>query len=143
MACEAPYRFQWATTAKEMTTRPDVTPSCEKCGTVMTWEHKGGSKYWRWRCARCRFLSAAHGLTAADYDQLVTAQDGSCAICGTTGDLVIDHDHSCCKDGKSCTQCRRGLLCNACNRMLGFGKDDVRIIASAVSYLLGSRLSAD
>lgn len=126
-----------------MTDRPDVKPTCDKCGSVMHWEHKGGHKSWRWRCGRCRFLSAAHGLTSADFDQMVAAQDGSCAICGATGDLVIDHDHSCCKDGKSCTQCRRGLLCNACNRMLGFGKDDVRIIAAAVSYLLGSRLSTD
>jgi hypothetical protein len=51
------------------------------------------------------------GLTQADYDRLLAAQGGVCAICERppkTRRLHVDHDH---KSGKV-----RGLLCFTCNR---------------------------
>jgi len=53
------------------------------------------------------------GLSLEDYDALLVAQGGGCAICGTTPKsrrLHVDHDH---KTGKV-----RGLLCMRCNRAL-------------------------
>jgi hypothetical protein len=50
-----------------------------------------------------------------------------CIICGDSGPLVIDHDHS---TGKV-----RGMLCNHCNRGLGHFRDDPELLTFAAEYL--------
>jgi hypothetical protein len=58
------------------------------------------------------------------------AQDGKCYLCGdpltpeVTRAVHLDHDHSCCRLGRSCAKCRRGLACRACNALIGHAKDD-------------------
>lgn len=57
--------------------------------------------------------AAELGVTDEEYDRLLAAQDGVCAICGNppkTRRLHVDHDHK--------TGAVRGLLCWPCNRML-------------------------
>ena len=57
--------------------------------------------------------AAQLGVTSADYDRMLAAQGGVCAICGSppkTRRLHVDHDHA---TGKV-----RGLLCHRCNRAL-------------------------
>ena len=57
--------------------------------------------------------AAQLGVTDAEYDRLLSAQGGGCAICGNppkTRRLHVDHDH---KTGRV-----RGLLCHRCNRAL-------------------------
>src|SRR5437667_108661 len=57
--------------------------------------------------------AAQLGVTDAEYDRLLAAQGGGCAICGNppkTRRLHADHDH---KTGHV-----RGLLCHRCNRAL-------------------------
>jgi hypothetical protein len=63
-------------------------------------------------------------------------QDGLCAICGSkeipakSGQqrrLSIDHDHE--------TGRIRGLLCSKCNTGLGFFRDNIRFLRSAIRYL--------
>ena len=106
----------------------------------MIWENKrrqGAKAAYRWRCGRCRYLRASHGLRHNEYRDLVDAQEWVCAVCGHEDTLVIDHDHSCCKAGKSCQKCRRGLLCNTCNRMLGLGLDDPIVLLNGFLYLSG------
>ena len=45
----------------------------------------------------------------------------SCAVCGSTQRLCVDHDHACCprKVRGGCDSCRRGVLCQTCNVTLG------------------------
>ena len=67
-----------------------------------------------------------------DYDKYWDAQDGECAICGTTENVMgkafaVDHDHE--------TGQARGLLCNPCNIGLGCFKDDPQRLSDALEYL--------
>ena len=56
-------------------------------------------------------------------------QDGLCGICRKSGDktLHVDHDHD--------TGAIRGLLCDLCNRGLGYFKDSSKITEFATNYL--------
>ena len=60
----------------------------------------------------------------------------NCEICkvelvrGTKTDpkrACVDHDHS--------TGEIRGVLCDTCNKMIGYAKDDVRVLYAAIKYL--------
>jgi Recombination endonuclease VII len=67
----------------------------------------------------------AYGLTLEQYDALVVAHDGSCAICGRQPEqLVVDHDHA--------TGAVRGMLCHQCNLGLGLLE---RHLEAAMRYL--------
>jgi hypothetical protein len=74
-----------------------------------------------------------YGLTETDYILMLHEQDGGCAICGATeGDsskknLCVDHDHN---TGKV-----RGLLCTACNHVIGRFEDDVNRLRRAADYI--------
>ena len=71
-----------------------------------------------------------YGITQAEFDALLAAQSGRCAICGTDlhpGKWAIDHDHE--------TGRVRGILCRSCNIMLGLAMDDQSILAKAIKYL--------
>jgi hypothetical protein len=84
------------------------------------------------RDKRRRFLLRLYGITPADYDQLLAAQNGGCAICGEAPAagkrLVVDHDH---KTGRV-----RGLLCDKHNRALGALNDDPALVLAALYHLL-------
>ena len=75
-------------------------------------------------------------MTIAEYDAKLTAQDGVCAICGNAPDpngvrasskLHVDHDHE--------TGHNRDLICNNCNRGLGYFKDDPALMQAAAKYV--------
>ena len=61
-------------------------------------------------------LRRYYGLTSNEYEALVVAQNGQCAICGETPRkakirmLQVDHNHL--------TEKPRGLLCQQCNQAL-------------------------
>jgi hypothetical protein len=75
------------------------------------------------------------GWTVEAYQEAHDRQDGLCAICGrpygggarAASRLHADHDH---KTGK-----RRGLLCNNCNRGIGYFEDDPALLAAAIEYV--------
>jgi len=74
-----------------------------------------------------------YGITDDEYRAWLDAQGGVCAICGngeTSKDgrpLSVDHDHG--------TGRIRGLLCNRCNPMIGYARDDIAILQAAIEYL--------
>jgi len=77
-------------------------------------------------------LRYKYGITLADYDEMLEAQSGGCAICGKTSEengkrLCVDHDHE--------TDEVRGLLCDACNRGIGYLCDDSETCRQAMLYL--------
>lgn len=85
------------------------------------------------RDARARWLKRKYGLSLADMDRLIIAQQGRCAICcrpfgPARKDLEhIDHCHT---TGKI-----RGLLCHQCNSGIGNFKDAPRLMLAAIAYL--------
>lgn len=85
---------------------------------------------------------ARYRMTEADYQELLTAQGGVCAICKRPPDpngkrLRVDHDQACCRKPKdTCGLCTRGLLCDMCNRGLGYFGDASPTVAIALDYLL-------
>lgn len=68
-----------------------------------------------------------YGLTFDEYEKLETKQEKKCAICKAEVDLVIDHCHNSLEV--------RGLLCSSCNSGLGFFRDDIEALYSAIEYL--------
>lgn len=72
------------------------------------------------------------GLSVADYESLLEAQGGVCAICyhpPKVRRLNADHLHA--------TGEVRGLLCHSCNRRLWVGAN-VRWLCAAITYLQGA-----
>ncbi len=75
-----------------------------------------------------------HGLTVLQYQGMVAAQGGGCAICGSTQPrmrgakrLYIDHCHT--------TDRVRGALCFRCNSLLGFADESPLTLRRAADYL--------
>lgn len=73
------------------------------------------------------------GITPAEYDRMLAAQNGGCAICGvdTPGGrgkhFHVDHDHA--------TNRVRALLCTRCNTGIGSFGESTRLLRLAISYL--------
>lgn len=73
-----------------------------------------------------------YGITVGQYNEMVAAQHGVCAICGKPPKdggrrLSIDHCHE--------TNVIRGLLCDAHNIGLGMFHDSITELQSAIDYL--------
>ena len=81
-------------------------------------------------------LSRFFGITVEHYNELLAAQNGTCALCDVTHDfdakgkpqsLAVDHDHT--------TFEIRGLLCRHHNMMLGHAKDNPDVLRKGADYL--------
>lgn len=94
--------------------------------------------------SREAILRKYKNITREEYEKLLEYHNNKCGICnreetriarkdGTASPLSIDHDH---KTGKI-----RGLLCNQCNRALGFFEDSISSLTNAIDYL--KRTSSD
>lgn len=79
----------------------------------------------------------ALGVSDAEYERLLAAQGGGCAICGATPKtrrLHVDHDHK--------TGAVRGLLCHRCNRALPTWIGPVWLYEAAFYLTFGPRKRA-
>lgn len=79
---------------------------------------------------RSAHLLETYGLTEDEYQAILDAQRGCCAICGGARkyNLQVDHCHR--------TEAVRGLLCKACNKgILRSARDNPETLRSAANYL--------
>ncbi len=77
-------------------------------------------------------LKKDYGLTVEQYEEMLCAQDGRCAVCRKPDRvrLSVDHDHN---NGKV-----RGLLCRKCNTALGLLGDDLPLVEALLNYVRGA-----
>lgn len=95
----------------------------------------------RQRRQRVERTGKRQGLTPLQVQQVLTAQQGACALClRPLGDaFVIDHDHALAEvHGHDplvgCPRCFRGALCHDCNGWLRGFRDDPTFLRRAAAY---------
>lgn len=134
-------------TKKEDKRGPNVHRKyCYDCDGVKIWESLNVDRatFLRKRWARlnpekakARYkrhrLKKMYGLTPRELKRLKKKQKNRCAICGQKfngrwNSPNIDHKH-----GKEGTH--RGLLCVTCNLLIGYCKENIKILRKAASYL--------
>jgi len=75
-------------------------------------------------------MQCQHGIDESQIAWLFHESAGKCQLChkvfGPT-DAIIDHCH---RSGRV-----RGLICHACNALLGFARDDPETLNAAIQYL--------
>lgn len=89
-------------------------------------------------CANSRAykLKSNYGITPEEYNKMLVDQNERCAICDrdktqlpeAQQKLYVDHCH---KTGKV-----RKLLCYGCNSAIGFFKENIESLKSAINYLI-------
>lgn len=113
--------------------------------TQFTVDHRLAARRW--------YLKDKYGITLEQYAWLSARQEHKCALClqpetqrrrqDRTGIvrvvdyLGVDHDHSCGRHvpAKACRWCIRGLLCDDCNRLLGFAERKPAVAVRFSDYL--------
>ncbi len=74
-------------------------------------------------------LRRTFGMTFEDYNDILAAQDGGCAICGEQPadgrSMHVDH----------VAESVRGVLCVRCNNAIGQLKDDPELMLRAAEYV--------
>lgn len=71
-----------------------------------------------------------HPERSVEFEEMMAAQEGRCAICGAPDPRHLDHDRR--------TGWVRGILCFNCNGGLGQFRDSPELLAEAVMYLKGN-----
>lgn len=115
-------------------------PSCKFC------QRSRWAKESRGRNRSDYFIKLRYNLSLPEWDAIFDAQDGKCAICGTTepggrhNTFHVDHNHSCCDGPQSCGECVRGLLCSRCNLAISKLDEKPEVLRSAADYLERNRM---
>jgi Recombination endonuclease VII len=79
---------------------------------------------------RAKVRENTYGITEGQFDDMLQAQGGACAICGKTPESKGHHVDHCHRTGAI-----RGVLCDLCNRGLGFFKDSSEALRMAAQYI--------
>ena len=111
--------------------KPGFQPRCKPCAAEDTrlWNIKNKET------SRERYLQRQYGISESEYNARLLAQNNRCILCskefsdGPFGpdSPVVDHCHA---HGHV-----RGILCNECNRGLGYFRDNINALQNAVHYL--------
>lgn len=112
-----------------------IRPHCIECRKA--YENKSHHKHkhkrpYNYEDDKNRKLLKEYGISYAEYLTMLEAQNGGCAICGTTstGNRKAFHVDHCHITGKV-----RGLLCGNCNSGIGNLRDDIGLLKRAIEYL--------
>ena len=83
-------------------------------------------------------LRRIYGITLAEYDQLVMAQCGLCAVCGNP-ETKVQHNRECRLSVHHDHETGRvvALLCAKCNRGMGLLSDDPALLNRAAELQMG------
>lgn len=106
---------------------------CRKCtqekAVLLDLKRKKENPLERQRKRREKNLKYTYGLSEEDYLEMLGEQDNRCGICRKSHSprLFVDHCHT--------TGEVRGLLCQHCNSLLGFSKDNKETLSRAAKYL--------
>ena len=113
--------------------KPGKQPRCKKCAAEDTraWVLKNKDT------ARERYLQNTYKISENEYNAMLLRQNNRCLLCTKEFDNtrwgadspVVDHCHA---RGDV-----RGILCNECNRGLGYFHDNVDTFFNAIKYLRG------
>jgi hypothetical protein len=115
---------------------------CKTCSSARAMQWFADNPERQYESRRAHNLRTFYGMTVEEFDAMLAAQAGGCAICGKdepaahgrTGKkflLSVDHDHA--------TGRVRGLLCQRCNRAIGMLDDDPDLLQKAISYLMKAK----
>jgi hypothetical protein len=122
---------------KNRANKDGLQKRCKPCQSAATFASKikAGKELTDYRQHSTQ-LKRKYGITPDSYADMLTTQDGKCAIClcnqcSTGRRFAVDHDH---KTGKI-----RGLLCAECNTALGKFNDEIERLKSAIRYLEASQ----
>lgn len=105
--------------------------ACKQCEKerAAAWR-RDNRKLWL-QCMRRHSLKRDFGITPEQYEQMLTDQDGGCAICGgqniANKRLAVDHNHV--------TGEVRGLLCHHCNAAIGHVEENVSRLLRMIAYI--------
>lgn len=114
-----------------------VNAWCKDCVKSCNERYYLTNKEQHQRHNRNNHLKRAYKITAEQYDSMLRAQNGVCAICekqetlldtrsNEVKNLCVDHCH---KTGKV-----RGLLCAKCNKAFGLVNEDLTTLERMQSY---------
>jgi len=99
--------------------QPKLKAKCAPCSAKRIARYREANKARVQAASRMYYYAMDQGA----FEFMLTQQGNACAICRVlftqTIKPYVDHDHSCCKDQRTCGKCTRGLLCNECNKLLG------------------------
>lgn len=119
--------------------KPGLQPHCKECAIEDT-------RDWRLKQSTDRlkdlYYKRTYNITLKDFNNRFIIQEGKCLLCkkelnvfGISGDRAcVDHCHT--------TGMIRGILCNECNRGLGYFKDNIMTLQNAIQYLSEEGLSS-
>ena len=111
--------------------KPGLQPRCKVCAAEDT-------KLWNLKnkeTSRDRYLKRTYDMSESEYNARLLAQNNKCPICYKEFSdekfgpdfPVVDHCHT---HGHV-----RGIICNECNRGLGYFRDNIEALQNAAIYL--------
>lgn len=104
---------------------------CPKCGKILPESMFAPNTRHCKLCRRDYDWQYRYGLSPEQYLEFYQKQEGKCKICGKE---LPDGEYLCVDHNKETGEIR-GLLCDQCNRGLGYFHEVVEILKNAIKYL--------
>lgn len=106
---------------------------CKSCSSIRRKQYYKDNLPRKQELQKALHLRKTYDLSVEQVNALKTSQKDLCAICkqkpdtGRYKDFYVDHSHE--------TKAVRGLLCYRCNMLLGYAKENLEVLRTAIDYL--------